>query len=127
MIWVFIFLLGLIGVGVILTREVLAIEKEGGEIEHTAGKMLLPRDRITEATKEGLFSLQLILHRAVIAILRSWVIFTHKVNKWIRDKIASRPEGGGGAVSNFLSTVSEYKEKMRKMRERLERKEDMPE
>lgn len=125
MIWILSFLIGFLGVALILRHEFLKIKKSDLAFEEIDNKILVPREKVVNLTSDAWCALRLGTHKAIITILKNWVVLTHKTNKYIKDKLAKRPEGEeGGAVSSFLKVVSEYKGKMKKMRERIKQKDE---
>ncbi len=125
MIWVIIFLIGLLGISFILHREIRILRKHDIDTSDVGEKALISREKVSDIGEQIWYNIKLYGHRIIISILKGWVLVTHKTNKYIQDKLTSRPEGNeNGAVSTFLTAVSEYKQKMKKMRERIKQKED---
>lgn len=125
MVWIIIFLIGLIGISVILQREVSFVRKNGLTDNEINDKTLVSREKVADITSQVWEVFRLNTHKSIITILKTWVVITHRTNKYIKDKLASRPEGNtNGAVSTFLTTVSDYKHKMKKMRERIKQKDE---
>jgi len=126
MFWIIIFLIGLAGISVILYREVSLIRKHELVPEDMTGdRALVSRERVADITEQIWDVVKLNTHKSIISVLRSWVIVTHRINKYIKDKLTNRPEGSeNGTVSTFLTTVSDYKHKMKKMRERIKQKDE---
>jgi hypothetical protein len=126
MFWIIIFLIGLVGISVMLYREVSLIRKHELVLEDMTGdKTLVSREKVADITEQLWDMVRLNAHKSIISVLRSWVIVTHRVNKYIKDKLTNRPEGSeNGTVSTFLTTVSDYKHKMKKMRERLKQRDE---
>lgn len=125
MIWVIIFLIGLLGTSVLLYREVTILRRHDIQIDNSGEKALIPKEKISDIGEQIWYGVKLNSHRVIISILKGWVVMTHKINKYIKDKLTSRPEGNENVtVSNFLTAVSEYKQKMKKMRERIKQKDE---
>lgn len=125
MIWIFTFLIGFLGISFLLYREVLVLRKHNISVEDIGEKTIISREKVSDLVENLWYSLKLNTHRIIISALKGWVVFTHKINKYIKDKLASRPEGNSNeTVSNLLFTVSEYKQKMKKMRERMKHKDE---
>lgn len=125
MFWIIIFLIGLMGISIILYREISLVRKHGLAMDGINDKTLVSREKVADLTSQIWEVFRLNTHKSIITILKTWVVLTHRTNKYIKDKLASRPEGNGnGAVSTFLTTVSDYKHKMKKMRERIKQKDE---
>lgn len=113
------------GISFMLYKEVVIIRRHDLATEEIADKSLISREKVSDVTNQAWEFMRLNAHKAIISTLKGWVIFTHKTNKYIKDKLASRPKGNeNGTVSTFLTTVSDYKSKMKKMRTRLKQRDE---
>ena len=113
------------GISIILYREISIVRKHGLAMDEINDKTLVSREKVADLTSQIWEVFRLNTHKSIITILKTWVVLTHRTNKYIKDKLASRPEGNAnGAVSTFLTTVSDYKHKMKKMRERIKQKDE---
>jgi hypothetical protein len=66
-------------------------------------------------------------HIAIILVLRFWVWMTHSVSKLIQSKLPKIEDGDGKTNSQFLKTISTYKNRIKRMRERIKEKEETKE
>ncbi len=91
-------------------------------------KMIIPEITFASMKKNVLYFAKRATHTVAMTFINLWVRGTHKVSKQVEkisNKIVKKSEETGEKtnISSFLVTVSEYKKKARRLRERIKREE----
>ncbi len=91
-------------------------------------KMIIPEITFASMKKNVLYFAERATHTVARTFINLGVIGTHKVSKQVEkisNKIVKKSEETGEKtnISSFLVTVSEYKKKARRLRERIKREE----
>lgn len=118
---IIIFAISLIGSFAILARKSYQIEK--GYIEDTVLKerSILPPVTVALIRRNTQMLIKTKSHKLFLVIAKWWAIFAHIVSRFISQKLLKENTiSSSPTLSTFLKSVGEYKNRVRKVRERLE-------
>lgn len=117
---IIIFAVSLIGILVILFRKAYQIEQGYVEPSLSKREFIAPSTIVSIRQITWRFSKEN-THKALLWVTKWWAVITHLISKFIREKIWKEETiEGSPALSSFLKHVSEYKTRIRKIRQRLE-------
>lgn len=118
---IIIFIISLIGSFAILTRKAYQIQK--GYIEEPVlnERSILPPVTVAALRKNTQLLIKTKSHKLFLWLAKWWAILTHLVSKFINQKILKEDTiQSSPTLSTFLKSIGEYKNRVRKVRERLE-------
>jgi hypothetical protein len=118
---IILFAFSLLGSFVILARKSYQIEH--GHIEDPVLKerSILPPMSVANLRRSTHHLIKTKSHRFFLWMAKWWAIFSHIVSKFISQKLLKEDSlNSSPTLSTFLKSVGEYKNRVRKVRERLE-------
>ncbi|MDQ5949928.1 MAG: hypothetical protein QG563_435, partial [Patescibacteria group bacterium] len=118
---IIIFSFSLLGSFLILARKSYQIEHGHIEDPELKERSILPPVTVANIRRNTQHLIKTRSHKLFLWLAKWWAIFTHIVSKFISQKLLE--EGyikSSPTLSTFLKSVGEYKNRVRKVRERLE-------
>lgn len=118
---IIIFAVSLIGSFSILARK--SYQLENGHIDEPILKerSILPPMTVAALRRSTQFLIKSKSHKLFLWLAKWWAILTHLVSKFVSQKLLKEDTiQSSPTLSTFLKSVSEYKSRVRKVRERLE-------
>ncbi len=118
---IIIFAVSLIGSFAILARKSYQIENGYIEDPVLNERSILPPMTVAALRKNTHRIIKTKSHKLFLWLAKWWAILTHVVSKFISQKILKEDTiQSSPTLSTFLKSVGEYKNRVRKIRERLE-------
>ncbi len=118
---IIIFAVSLIGSFAILARKSYQIEKGYIEDPVLKERSILPPVTVATIRKNTQLLIKTKSHKLFLWLAKWWAILTHLVSKFISQKILKEDTiQSSPTLSTFLKSIGEYKNRVRKVRERLE-------
>lgn len=118
------FILGLLGTFAMLTFRAWKIETGLVEYKERGGYVeLVPHGSVVSFRKSVVYYTRWIGHVIIMLVIRAWVFSSHAIAKTWYARFPKK-EKPVGETSHFLRSVSEYKHRVKKLREKLQEREE---
>lgn len=118
---IIIFAFSLLGSFLLLARKAYQIDKGYIEDPILKERSILPPVTVTYLRRNTQTFVKTKSHKLFLWMAKWWAIITHIVSRFIEQKILKEESiQSSPTLSTFLKSVGEYKNRVRKVRERLE-------
>lgn len=119
--FIVIFFISLTGACALLLRKVYQIERGHIEVSDRTPRSVIPPVSVNALKKNAYGFAKKNTHKALLWGTKWWAVGAHLGAKFVKEKVFRDEKIQGSPVlSSFLKSVSEYKTRVRKIRERLE-------